>query len=70
MKTVKEIIDKICYDKRLSQNQLRMIYNQAHGKDVKQQTFNRTINADNMKFNQLVELLDAVGYELELKEKP
>lgn len=69
MKDIKEIFLMICYKEGLSMTDITNIYNKKYNDNMQPQVFRRMINNNNIKFNMLVDVLDAIGYTIEIKKK-
>ena len=44
-------------------------YNEKYGKAMVSQTYYQMINNDNMRYNQLTDMLDSIGYEIVFRRK-
>lgn len=44
-------------------------YNKAYDKSMVSQTFYRMVNSNNMRYNQLSDMLDSIGYEIVFRRK-
>lgn len=64
----KEIMD-ICYNDGITRRKILEEYNKKYSKNVLEQSFNRSINTSNIKFDTLQKVLDSIGYTLEIKKK-
>ena len=64
----KKIID-ICYNDGLTRRQILNAYNTKYKQDMQEASLNRMINKGNIKFNTLCDVLDAIGYTIEIKKK-
>ena len=58
----KTIID-ICYNDKLTRREILAAYNQKYNQTMQEAAFNRSLNRGVMKFNQLQNVLDSIGYK-------
>ena len=61
---IKKVFIDICYQNGISRRHILECYN----KEIQEASFNRMINNNNIKFNMLVDVLDAIGYTIEIKK--
>jgi hypothetical protein len=69
MKDIKEIFLMICYKEGLSMTDITNIYNKKYNDNMQPQVFRRMVNNNNIKYNMLCSILDAIGYTIEIKKK-
>lgn len=59
----------IGYEEGLTRNDIASAYNKKYNKTLQASVLSRTLSKNNMKFNQLYEILDSIGYTIEIKKK-
>lgn len=69
VKDIKKAIIDICYKEGITRRDLIAAYNKKYNKNLLEQTFTKTLTNNNIKFNMLVNMLDAIGYTIEIKKK-
>lgn len=69
VKDIKKAIIDICYHEGITRRDLIAAYNKKYNKNLLEQTFTKTLSNNNIKFNMLVDMLDAIGYTIEIKKK-
>lgn len=67
--SLKHKLNVLCAKNDMSLLDIMKIYNKKYDKSMVSQTYYRMINNDNMRFNQLSDMLDAVGYEIVFRRK-
>ena len=65
----KEFIDYICYKYRTNQTELIKRYNQQYNTSIQQQSFNRSINNNNLKLSIIINICKLYKCTLDVKEK-
>ncbi|MBR2069318.1 MAG: hypothetical protein IJ877_06105 [Candidatus Gastranaerophilales bacterium] len=65
----KEIIKILITKECITQKELSNILNEKSSKRYSPASFSHKINRGTITFNDMVEIIDILGYELELKEK-
>ena len=68
-KRYKEVIIDICYQEGITRRDLIAVYNKKYNKNLLEQTFTKTLSNNNIKFNMLVDLLDSIGYTIDIRKK-
>lgn len=66
---IKKVFIDICYQNGISRRHILECYNKKYNKEIQEASFNRMINNNNIKFNMLVDVLDAIGYTIEIKKR-
>lgn len=66
---IKKVIMDICYLDGLTRRQILAAYNKKYNKTVMESAFNKMINNNNVKFNTIVDILDSIGYKIDIKKK-
>ena len=69
MKDIKEIFIMICYKKELSMTDITNLYNKKYNDNMQAQVFRRMINNNNIKYNMLCNVLDSIGYSIDIIKK-
>lgn len=69
MKDIKEIFIMICYKEGLSMTDITNLYNKKYNDNMQAQVFRRMINNNNIKYNMLCNVLDSVGYTIDIRKK-
>lgn len=72
VKDIKKVIIDICYQEGITRRDLIAVYNKKYNKNLLEQTFTKTLsnnNINNIKFNMLVDLLDSIGYTIDIRKK-
>lgn len=67
--SLKHKLNVLCAKNDMSLLDIMKIYNKKYDKSMVSQTYYRMINNDNMRFNQLTDMLDAIGYEIVFRRK-
>lgn len=67
--SLKHKLNVLCAKNDMSLLDIMKIYNKKYDKSMVSQTYYRMINNDNMRFNQLSDMLDAIGYEIVFRRK-
>lgn len=68
VKDIKKVIIDICYQEGITRRDLIAVYNKKYNKNLLEQTFTKTLS-NNIKFNMLVDLLDSIGYTIDIRKK-
>lgn len=66
MKDIKEIFIMICYKEGLSMTDITNLYNKKYNDNMQAQVFRRMINNNNIKYNMLCNVLDSIGYSIDI----
>ena len=66
---LKKVIIDICYQEGITRRDLIAVYNKKYNKNLLEQTFTKTLSNNNIKFNMLVDLLDSIGYTIDIRKK-
>ena len=69
VKDIKKVIIDICYQEGITRRDLIAVYNKKYNKNLLEQTFTKTLSNNNIKFNMLVDLLDSIGYTIDIRKK-
>ena len=69
VKDIKKVIIDICYLEEVTRRYILDCYNKKYNKEVQEASFNRMINNNNVKFSTLVDILDSVGYTIDIRKK-
>ena len=69
MTTLKHKLKVLCANNDMTLLDVMRAYNKKYDKNMVSQTFYRMVNNDNMKYNQLSDMLDSIGYEVVLRRK-
>ena len=67
--SLKHKLNVLCAKNDMSLLDIMKIYNKKYDKSMVSQTYYRMINNDNMRFNQLSDMLDSIGYEIVFRRK-
>lgn len=67
--SLKHKLNVLCAKNDMSLLDIMKIYNKKYNKSMVSQTYYRMINNDNMRFNQLSDMLDSIGYEIVFRRK-
>lgn len=67
--TLKHKLKVLCANNDLSLLDIMNAYNKKYDKSMVSQTYYRMINNDNMRYNQLSDMLDSIGYEIVFRRK-
>ena len=68
-KDVKEMLLLIGHKEGLSQQDILNAYNKQHNKNMSKASFSQMINRNTFKYNILVDVLESIGYCIEIKKK-
>lgn len=68
-KNIKDIFMDIENKEGYTETDILNMYNLKHKKSITKQSFNRTLNNNNIKYNMLIDILDSIGYCVEIKKK-
>ncbi|WP_440972030.1 hypothetical protein [Megamonas funiformis] len=68
-KDLKEVIMLIAYREGLSQGDILDKYNAAYNKNLTKQSFSRSLKENSLKYEMVFDILDAIGYTIEIKKK-
>ena len=68
-KDVKKIIMDICYQDGITRRDILAAYNKSQGKELQEASFNRMVNTNSIKYKNLFDILNAIGYTIEIKKK-
>lgn len=66
---IRKVIIDICYQDGVTRRQILAAYNKKYNKTVQEASFNKMINNNNIKFNVLIDVLDSIGYKIDIKKK-
>lgn len=66
---IRKVIIDICYQDGVTRRQILTAYNKKYNKTVQEASFNKMINNNNIKFNVLIDVLDSIGYKIDIKKK-
>lgn len=66
---IKKVIMDICYQDGITRRKILAMYNEKYNKTVMESAFNKMINNNNIKFNVLIDVLDSIGYKIDIKKK-
>ena len=66
VKDIKKVIIDIFYQEEVTRRYILDCYNKKYNKEVQEASFNRMINNNNVKFSTLVDILDSVGYTIDI----
>ena len=66
---IRKVIIDICYQDGVTRRQILAAYNKKYNKTVMEPAFNKMINNNNIKFNVLIDVLDSIGYKIDIKKK-
>ncbi len=69
MENIKDILEKIQEKEGITETDILNAYNFKHKKSITKQSFNRTLHNNNIKYNMLMDILDTIGYTIEIKKK-
>ena len=67
--TLKHKLKVICALNDMTLLDIMRAYNEKYGKAMVSQTYYQMINNDNMRYNQLTDMLDSIGYEIVFRRK-
>lgn len=67
--SLKHKLKVLCANNDITLLDLMRAYNKKYDKKMISQTFYRMVNNDNMRYNQLSDILDSVGYEVVFRRK-
>ena len=56
----------ICYKEGLSMTDITNLYNKKYNDNMQAQVFRRMINNNNIKYNMLCNVLDSIGYSIDI----
>lgn len=65
----KKFIIDLCYNEGITRRQILNAYNTKYNKDMQEASFNRMINNGNIKLNILCDVMESIGYTVEIKKK-
>ena len=68
-KDVKKIIMDICYQEGITRRDILAAYNKNQDKELQEASFNRMVNTNSIKYKNLFDILNAIGYTIEIKKK-
>lgn len=66
---IRKVIMDICYQDGITRRKILAMYNEKYNKTVMESAFNKMINNNNIKFNVLIDVLDSIGYKIDIKKK-
>lgn len=66
---IRKVIMDICYQDGITRRKILATYNEKYNKKMLESVFNKMINSNNIKFNTLVDILDSIGYKIDIKKK-
>ena len=66
---IRKVIMDICYQDGVTRRQILAACNKKYHKTVMEPAFNKMINNNNIKFNVLIDVLDSIGYKIDIKKK-
>lgn len=69
MTTLKHKLKVLCANNDMTLLDVMRAYNKKYDKNMVSQTFYRMVNDDNMRYNQLSDMLDSIGYEIVFRRK-
>ena len=69
MKTLKEEFFHICEREGLKKIDIVNAYNKKYNQDMQPTNFYKSINNNVTKYNMLCNILDSIGYTIEIKKK-
>ena len=67
--SLKHKLKVICALNDMTLLDIMRAYNEKYGKAMVSQTYYQMINNDNMRYNQLTDMLDSIGYEIVFRRK-
>lgn len=67
--SLKHKLKVLCANNDITLLDIMKAYNEKYGKNMISQTFYPMINKDNMRYNQLSDMLDSIGYEIVFRRK-
>ena len=68
-KDIKEVLMIISHREGLKQGDILDIYNRTYNKNITKQSFSRSLKDNTMKHITFLEVLESIGYEIEIKKK-
>ena len=66
---IKKVFIDICYQNGISRRHILECYNKKYNKEIQEASFNRMINNNNIKYNMLCNVLDSIGYSIDIIKK-
>lgn len=69
MTTLKHKLKVLCANNDMTLLDVMRAYNKKYEKNMVSPTFYKMVNNDNMKYNQLSDMLDSIGYEIVFRRK-
>ena len=67
--SLKHKLKVLCANNDITLLDIMKAYNKAYDKSMVSQTFYRMVNSNNMRYNQLSDMLDSIGYEIVFRRK-
>lgn len=67
--SLKHKLNVLCAKNDMSLLDIMKSYNKKYEKSMVSQTYYRMINNDNVRYNQLSDMLDSIGYEIVFRRK-
>lgn len=65
----KAILINILYKEGLKQQDILEIYNKKYNKNISKQAFSIMLKRNSIKYNVVFDMLDSIGYTIEIKKK-
>lgn len=69
MTTLKHKLKVLCANNDMTLLDVMRAYNKKYDKNMVSQTFYPMVNNDNMRYNQLSDMLDSIDYEIVFRRK-
>lgn len=62
-------LNVVCASNDITLLDMMKAYNKKYDKNIKDSSFYRMISSNNMRYNQLSDMLDSIGYEIVFRRK-